>query len=175
MKHALLVIALLFVASVASADNVSFTFDIINAPGGIGDMSWTIVAPGLNQSLDTESWYAASNPSNGGGCAISRIFLEAQGNGAYSLNTFFTPLCDGKYDSLTAGVDFTYLSGGAQYGTVNWWGTSPDGTINYETLTILPTNLAVTSPEPSTLALLLVALACIAWPLLRRRSTVGDV
>src|ERR1700675_1681884 len=84
----------LFLALPAFADHVSFTFEIQNAPGGIGSFSWTITTAGLEESLDTRSWNAASNPSTGGGCKINRILLEAQ-NQAYSFTTFFSPLCNG--------------------------------------------------------------------------------
>jgi hypothetical protein len=175
MRRLVLLVVLLLASSPVFADNLEVTFSIQNAPGTIGDFSWTIVTGGFNQSLDTAKWLAISNPTNGGGCAIKEISLLAEGNGtdhAYGLTTFFSPLCQGLYDSTTAGVDFSFLSGGKDFGTVNWSGTNPDNTISHDSLTLEPTTLPVTSPEPGSLGLAMTGFAL--WGLLayRRRMMV---
>ncbi len=161
-KSILMVLLLSLFAVPVRADNVSFTFQMQNAPGGIGDFSWTITMPTLGMSLDTASWNAVSNPSMGGGCKIDDILVMAEAQ-AYSFTTFFSPLCGGLYDSETSGIS---VSPG-QFGTYTWSGTNPDNTHNFETLTIFQSDLPVTTPEPSVCALLLVGLA-----LLSKRFTV---
>jgi hypothetical protein len=164
-KSILLSLLLLLFVHPAWADNVSFTFDIRNAPGGIGSFSWTITAPSLNDSMNTQAWNAASNPTLGGGCKIARIALEAQ-NQAYGFTTFFSPRCDGLYDSETGGVAVSTT----QFGTYSWWGTNPDNTKFFETLTISKTDLPVTAPEASVFTLLLAGIAGVAGLAYWRRS-----
>jgi hypothetical protein len=103
--------------------------------------------------LDTQSWNAASDPSTGGGCKIHRIFLEAE-NQAYGFTTFFSPLCDGLFDSETSGIAVS----ATQFGTYMWSGTNPDNTKSFDTLTIFKSDLPITTPEPSTFTVLLFAL-----------------
>jgi hypothetical protein len=161
-KSIVLVLLLSLLAVPVLADNVSFTFQMQNAPGGIGDFSWTITTPNLGMTLDTKSWNAVSNPSMGGGCKISEILLMAEAQ-AYSFTTFFSPLCGGLFDSETSGISVTP----GQFGTYKWSGTNPDNTHNFETLTIFRSDLPVTTPEPSVCTLLLVGLA-----LLSKRFTI---
>ena len=158
----------LFLTFPALADNVSFTFSIQNAPGGIGDFSWTVTTAKLEQSLDTRAWNAASNPSTGGGCKITRILLQAE-NQAYGFTTFFAPLCLGLYDSETSGIAVSP----SEYGTYMWSGTNPDNTKSFETLTISKSDLPITAPEPTTLFLLLAGGLLIAGTKAALRERAG--
>ena len=163
MKKCLLLLPLLaFFALPSWADNVSFSFAIVNAPGGIGDFSWTITLPALDESVDTKAWNAISNPTTGGGCKIDEIELLAE-NGGYGMTTFFSPLCNGLYDSETSG----FAVSPSEFGTYTFSGTNPDDTKNFSTFTIFPSNLPITTPEPSDLALLLVGLVVLSMARMR--------
>lgn len=152
MLGALVSLLSMFLAVPAFADNVSFTFGIQNAPGGIGDFSWTITLPALNESIDTQAWNAASNPTSGGGCKITGIDLIADGGQGYTFTTFFAPLCDGLYDSETSG----FAVSPTEFGTYTFSGTNPDDTKNFASLTIFESDLPTTAPEPSALSMLLL-------------------
>jgi hypothetical protein len=167
MKRAFMILGLLLVAAPAFADNVSFSFSIENAPGGIGDFSWTITLPALDESVDTASWNAASNPTQGGGCQIDRILLLAE-SGGYGMTTYFSPLCDGLYDSETSG----FAVSSTEYGTYTFSGTNPNDTKNFSTFTIFASNLPVTTPEPSTIALLALVILTLLPLLLCRHIRV---
>ncbi|MGH9494064.1 MAG: hypothetical protein ACRD3B_03630 [Candidatus Sulfotelmatobacter sp.] len=145
------------------ADNVSFSFAIVNAPGGIGDFSWTITLPALDESVDTEAWNAISNPTTGGGCKIDEIELLAE-NAGYGMTTFFSPLCNGLYDSETSG----FAVSPSEFGTYTFSGTNPDDTKNFATFTIFRSNLPITTPEPSDFTVLLVGLITVGYSRRRR-------
>lgn len=173
-----LVLALLFVLPAQADTLVDYALSVTNAPENIGNVSWTIQTDGFvepvppmtfnsqNQCTDCDSnfftsFVAESSPSNGGGCGITGVWLVPD----YAPVTVFSPLCDGLYDSLTAGG----LPDPGILGTWSWQGTNPDGTQNFVTLTITDPPGAV--PEPSEISLLLfgaLALICCA----RRRETV---
>src|SRR5579862_1159008 len=149
-KIALLVAVALAAVSLLSvpthADElVDYTLTVTNAPGDIGNVSWTIQTDGFiepvppmtfnseGQCTDCQSNYftsfvSESSPSNGDGCGITQVFLAPN----YSTTTFFSPLCLGAYDALTAGV----LPEPGELGTWSWQGTNPDETQNYVTLTV---------------------------------------
>ena len=156
-KYLLLLPLLAFFGFPTWADNVSFSFSIVNAPGGIGDFSWTITLPALDESVDTKAWNAISNPTMGGGCKIDEIDLLAE-NGGYGMTTFFSPLCKGLFDSETSG----FAVSSSEFGTYTFSGTNPDETKSFSTFTIFHSNLPVTTPEPSDFTLLLVGLV-VLW------------
>jgi len=177
MKTLTVLAFVLLCASLGHAETVDYSLSVVNAPGGIGDFSWTIETQGFIQPVplpvydpngnclncDTnffDSFLSVSAPSNGGGCGISRLFLAPD----QGLITFFSPLCDGLYDSTVAGG----LPDAGVVGTWTWQGTNPDDTQNFVTLTISdPPASPAAAPEPSTLALALCG--CVFLPLARRR------
>src|SRR5579862_8320208 len=90
----------------ALADTISYSLSVENAPGGIGNVSWDLVTDGFIQSCNDilypscsfyHDFLSVSAPSNGGGCGITGVFAYP----GYAFTTFFSPLCDGAYDSLT--------------------------------------------------------------------------
>lgn len=161
MKVVAFVLLCIALCSTCRADQVDYTFSVVNAPGGIGDFSWEIATTGFIEpppvpayvdgtctNCDAnyfDSFLALSAPSNGDGCGITKLFLAP----GYALTTFFAPLCDGLYDSFTGGG----LPDPGVLGTWNWQGTNPDGTENFETLTITDPPGPVATPEPSALSL----------------------
>ena len=81
------------------------------------------------------------------------------------MTTFFSPLCNGLYDSETSG----FAVSPSEFGTYTFSGTNPDNTKNFSSFTIFPSNLPITTPEPSDFTLLLVGLvvlwmACMQLP-----------
>jgi hypothetical protein len=176
----LVLAALLLAVIPAHADQVDYTLSVQNAPGGIGDFSWTIQTDGFIQPLPAAiydsnhnclncdsnfftSFVTVSAPSNGEGCGISKLFLVPD----YGLTTFFSPLCDGLYDSTTAGA----LPDPGVLGTWSWQGTNPDDSQNYVTLTITDPP-GTTVPEPQTWAMLffgLIGLALMKFAPQRKR------
>lgn len=171
------ILGLLLLTLPLHADEVDYTLTVVNAPG-IGDFSWEIQADGFIQAppspvyqcmeycnetsehwvhqcveycdaaADTNNFFtsfvAMSEPSNGGGCSISAVYLAPN----YSLDTYFSPLCDSLFDGNTSGV----LPDPGTYGTWTWDGTNPDNTQNVVTLAIAdPPGATVPEPETSTM------------------------
>jgi hypothetical protein len=164
MKYvATAILAALLYALPASANTVDYSLSVQNMPG-IGDFSWEIQHNGF--IFDTpatfddlgnctncdrynfNSFASLSAPSQGGGCGISGVFLDPE----YAPQTFFSPLCDGKYDSYLGGA----FPAPGTLGTWNWQWDNGDGTQNFETLTITDPPGAV--PEPGEWGLLLCGL-----------------
>ena len=114
------------------ADEISYTYEVQNSPGEIGNFSWTIETNGfITQSTNFtgnyfNSFIALSAPSNGHGCGIYKVFATPN----LALTTFFSPLCNGLFDSETGGG----LPIPGQLGTFISTGTNPDDT---ESTTIL--------------------------------------
>lgn len=178
MKTLIVLAFALLCASLGQADTVDYSFSVVNAPGGIGDFSWTIETQAFIQPVPAaifdsngnclncdsnyfDSFLAVSAPSDGEGCGITKLFLAPN----YGLTTFFSPLCDGLFDSTTAGA----LPDPGLLGTWTWQGTNPDDTQNLVTLTITdPPGAPSAVPEPSSIALTLCG--CIFLPLAQRRS-----
>ena len=173
MKPALVLAALtalLFVIS-ARADIV-YTLSVVDAPGGIGDFSWSLDTPDFivtppPMKFDSQenciancnpgiydSFTSTSAPSNGDGCAIPKVWLEPD----YAPVTFFAPLCDGLYDAFSGGA--FPEPGPSSLGTASWEWQNYDGTDTIETLTV--TDPPVSTPESSTWKLLLCGMG-LAW------------
>lgn len=194
----------LLLCGVSRADNVSYTLvEVFSAPNyGIGDFSWTVTLPGFLPELpdgeiggpygggygtvDFGHFNAVTNPTNGGGCQITNVFMS--GNLDYSLgylsgdtylmDAFFSPLCDGRYDSTIIGVEVPHDT----YGTWTLTGEYDYdyGTPNYEmavgtyvtTFSIVDTNLPITTPESPTLGLLAFGLFVLGLLALRRSNVI---
>ncbi len=169
MKPLALLALLCAVTLTAGATTVDYTLSVQNAPGGIGDFSWEIQTDGfvldtppifdsegdcLNCSRYNFTPIASSAPSNGQGCGISGVFMDPE----YAITTFFSPLCDGLYDSTSAG---DLPNPPDQFGKFTQQWTNLDNTLNTVTLTISdpPANAAV--PEPSVWQLLLCGFGLI--------------
>lgn len=159
MKPLALLALLCAVTLTAGATTVDYSLSVINAPGGIGSFSWEIQTNGfivetpplfdsqgdcLNCNRYNFTPIVSSAPSNGQGCGISGIFMEPD----YAITTYFSPLCDGLYDSTTAG---NLPDPPDQFGTFTQTWMNPDNTLNTVTLAISdpPANAAV--PEPDSL------------------------
>ncbi len=170
MKPLALLALLCAVTLTAGATTVDYSLSVINAPGGIGSFSWEIQTNGfivetpplfdsqgdcLNCSRYNFTPIASAAPSNGQGCGISSVFMEPD----YAITTYFSPLCDGLYDSTTAG---NLPDPPGQFGTFTQTWMNPDNTLNTVTLAISdpPANAAV--PEPTSWQLLLFGLG-LAW------------
>jgi hypothetical protein len=170
MKIALAVLALFFALPLATqADEISYDLTVTNAPGGIGNMSWDLVTNGFippatlvctptscTQTGFYNDFLSLSAPSNGDGCAITDVFASP----GYAFTTFFSPSCDGLYDSLTAGV----VPQPGETGTWTWTGTNPNDTQNTVTLTVTDLTTEsepISTPEPSALALLLLGIGAL--------------
>ena len=154
------------------AETVDYTYSVVNAPGGIGDYSWTVETTGFiepppapvyqcieNCNESPEHWIrqcveycsgvdlftsfaSESAPSNGGGCQITGAWMIP----SYSITTEFSPLCGGMYDATSAGE----MPDPGTLGTWNWtWGSGAEKTDAMLTITD-----PVGTPEPSTWALL---------------------
>ena len=180
MRKPLALLALLCAVTLTCrATTVDYNLSVINAPGGIGSFSWEIQTQGfvvetppifdsqgdcLNCSRYNFTPIASSAPSNGQGCGISGVFMEPD----YAITTFFSPLCDGLYDSTSAG---DLPDPPDQLGTFSQQWVNQDGSINYVSLTITDPAGPVNTPEPSTLLLFTAGLAWLGW---RRLGRIGE-
>ena len=104
----ILIAALAFFALPLSADQVDYTLSVENAPGGIGNFSWTIARPSFIEltpplfnsmgectncnRYNFNSFVSVEAPTKGEGCGISGVFMDAQ----YALTTFFFPCVTGS-------------------------------------------------------------------------------
>lgn len=174
----LLVLALfaaaLCVLPVRADQIIDYTETVVNAPGEIGNFSWTIAHDGFIQpppdpTYDAQgdcigcdadlftSFASVSPPSNGGGCQITGVWLEP--DFGPTPVTEFSPLCAGMYDAFSGGE----LPEVGVTGTWEWTWENPDDTTNYITLTIDdPPGDPASVPEPGTWKLLLCGLG-LAW------------
>jgi hypothetical protein len=145
----------------AHADSAHFTyeFSIANAPGGIGDFSWEVTTLGLLPPGPTTfvTFNQVSPPSTGGGCQITSVLLLGEAGGI-GLNTLFSPLCLGLFDSETSG----FAVNPGQVGVYTFSGTNPDGSKNFATFQVFQSQLPVTTPEPGVFALLSAGLLFLA-------------
>jgi PEP-CTERM motif len=162
---AVLSVSLYLLPAEADTAHITYEFSIDNAPGGIGDFSWEVTTLGLLPLGETTfiNFNQVSPPSAGGGCQISSVLLLGE-NGGIGITTFFAPLCDGLFDSETSG----FAVNPGQLGIYSFSGTNPDNSLNSATFRVFQSNLPVTTPEPSTFALLAIGvLVLVGW----RKST----
>ena len=164
---AVLSLSLHLLPAEADTRHITYEFSIDNAPGGIGDFSWEVTALGLLPLGETTfiSFNQVSPPSAGGGCQISSVQLEGE-NGGIGMTTFFTPLCDGLFDSETSG----FAVNAGQLGIYSFSGTNPDNSRNFATFQVFQSNLPVTTPESSTFAFLAIGVLLVVG---LRRSAVA--
>ena len=175
MKAALVLAALALLFALPARADVDYSMEVTDAPGGIGDFSWTIDTPNFVQPpapmqfdsqgnctncLDNffDTFVTESAPSTGGGCQISGVWLYPDYGPAPV--TKFSPLCNGLYDAYSGGA----LPDVGVLGTWSWTWNNYDGSVTDETLTISDPPTA--TPEPATWLLLCVS--GIAWMGLRR-------
>jgi hypothetical protein len=154
------VVSLCLLVVPAHADTAHFTyeFSITNAPGGIGDFSWEVTTLGLLQgSTKFVNFNQVSPPSTGGGCQITSVLLIGEAGGI-GLNTFFSPLCLGLFDSETSG----FAVNPGQVGVYTFSGTNPDDSKNFATFQVFQSHLPVTTPEPGMITLLPAGLLFLA-------------
>lgn len=169
MKTLLAILLFALSTLVCRAETVDYSLTVQNAPGGIGDFSWTVASDGFIQPppppiLDAQgnctncdanlfTPVMSSPPSNGNGCQITGVWLYPDFGPAPF--TEFSPLCDGLYSGFSGGV----LPDVGTLGSWQWNWTNPDNSINHIALTISD---PVSTPEPRTLELLGCGLG-IAW------------
>jgi PEP-CTERM motif len=164
-----LVAILFFVTSPALADNFTYDFTILNAPD-VGTFSWAVTVPGSLTVPGVENNFTpyvfttfdyAVGPLNGGGCQISSVELVPGSFGGLSIDTNFSPLCQGGFDSTSAGLTVTHPNG---LGLYTFLGHAPNGSVYTDILWVFDSDLPLTPfsdpsnppsvPEPSTLLLL---------------------
>jgi hypothetical protein len=164
----LLLGAMLYVVPASADQLINYTLSVENIPG-IGDLSWTIQTDGFIQPIvlgllpgdncqtdlftcgDHTSFVAVSEPTEGN-CQISSVWL----NPDYSMETYFSPFCDGKYEALYAGA----MPEPGILGTWSFEGTNRDGGQTLATWTISEPPGAA-APEPGTWGLLGLGLALL--------------
>lgn len=180
MKSLIAILVLCAASLTCRADTlVDYTETVTNAPGGIGDFSWTVQTDRFIQPPPTPVYVnhqcincdanlftpiESVAPSNGDGCQITGVWMFPDFGPAPT--TEFSPSCDG----------FTAFSGGVlpdvgTLGTWNWQWENPDNSTNYITLSITDPP-AVPTPEPRTLELLACGLG-ISWLGWRRLGRIG--
>jgi hypothetical protein len=177
LAFAIVTLAALLYVLPASAETVYYTLSVVNVEGA-GDLSWTIANDGFigppDPIFDSQrncisgcnpgtftSFVAVSEPSQGEGCQITSVWLQP----SYGTVTFFSPLCQGKYDAMVAGD----VPQPGQFGTWSFQGTNPDGTQDFVSLTVSdPPSDPVGTPEPGTWGLLLGGLALLLGQFLKR-------
>jgi hypothetical protein len=110
----------------------------------------------------------AVGPLNGGGCQISSVELIPGSFGGLGIDTNFLPLCQGGFNSTSAGLTVTQPNG---LGLYTFSGHAPDGSVYTDILWIFDSGLPLTPfnapsdppsvPEPSTLLLLTAGTALL--------------
>ena len=172
-KNLFALLFVLFVLTIPTkADNITYDFTLVNAPL-VGSFNWEITVPSVltipsvasqTTPFIFTSFNADTAPVNGGGCQIGSVELLSESFGGLGITTFFSPLCQGKFDSTTAGLTVTQPDG---LGIYTFSGTGADGKQYTDVLVISKSQLPLTVPEPPTFGLLvagLVGAGFVAFP-----------
>jgi hypothetical protein len=147
------VLLVLGLAPLLRADGLhtSYTFAITNAPGEIGNFSWVVTTPSPILGFEAfNTFNFVSPPSTGGGCGIKEVDIFNEGS-SFRTDTFFSPNCLGVFDAETSGMAFVAP------GLYESAGTNPDDTPNASALAITETSLRITTPEPNSLLMMVIA------------------